>query len=718
MKVFPFVEQLDSQDCGLACLKMITKFHRRDMSFDFDSIPDTYISKSGISISALENCAKFLYFNTFVCKTSFDIIKDNIYLPAIFFYNQNHFVVVYKITSKHIYVADPAFGKKKYLIDDFISHWYIQDGKEGLILMLEPQKKTTEFDGPKKDYLIVTLKQFTKRNITSILFISITILLSTIIEFIFPFFTQRIIDNGITFNKKNLIYIIISGQFALILCSIALDFYRSWIFINLSNKVSLSMITSFLDKLLKLPLRFFNSRNSGDIIQRIRDHERLSAFLSHEFVQIGFAIFSIIVYVIILLHFSYSVLGVVVFFSTFEIIWILLFLKKMKYIDYKNFSLQAQDQNKLFESVTTIQEIKLNNLEKQTTNQWRNIQINIFKNNLQKLKVEQKYECYKFLDHLQNIIITLICALSIINQKMSLGVYFSIMMILGGLNKPISDIINFILKFKLVKISCERINDVFNKKDELDISSVNSIADNSDITIKNLSFSYDGINNVLNDINIIIPNGKTTAIVGLSGSGKTTLLKLILKFYQDFKGNIIVGNDALECIDNTLWRDKCGAILQDSAIFSESIVYNVSLNNNPDMKLFVQSLKLANIYDFVKSLPLCENTIIGDLGQDLSQGQKQRILIARQIYKNPEYIFFDEATNSLDAENEKIIMHNINQYFKGKTFVVVAHRLSTVKNADQIVVIDKGKIAEVGKHDDLLKNKGRYYELVQNQLEI
>lgn len=301
---------------------------------------------------------------------------------------------------------------------------------------------------------------------------------------------------------------------------------------------------------------------------------------------------------------------------------------------------------------------------------------------------------------------------------MSLGVYFSIMMILGGLNKPISDIINFILKFKLVKISCERINDVFNKKDELDISSVNSIADNSDITIKNLSFSYDGINNVLNDINIIIPNGKTTAIVGLSGSGKTTLLKLILKFYQDFKGNIIVGNDALECIDNTLWRDKCGAILQDSAIFSESIVYNVSLNNNPDMKLFVQSLKLANIYDFVKSLPLCENTIIGDLGQDLSQGQKQRILIARQIYKNPEYIFFDEATNSLDAENEKIIMHNINQYFKGKTFVVVAHRLSTVKNADQIVVIDKGKIAEVGKHDDLLKNKGRYYELVQNQLEI
>lgn len=263
-------------------------------------------------------------------------------------------------------------------------------------LNVRASKKTTEFDGPKKDYLIVTLKQFTKRNITSILFISITILLSTIIEFIFPFFTQRIIDNGITFNEKNLIYIIISGQFALILCSIALDFYRSWIFINLSNKVSLSMITSFLDKLLKLPLRFFNSRNSGDIIQRIRDHERLSAFLSHEFVQIGFAIFSIIVYVIILLHFSYSVLGVVVFFSTFEIIWILLFLKKMKYIDYKNFSLQAQDQNKLFESVTTIQEIKLNNLEKQTTNQWRNIQINIFKNNLQKLKLNKNMNVTNF----------------------------------------------------------------------------------------------------------------------------------------------------------------------------------------------------------------------------------------------------------------------------------------------------------------------------------
>ena len=718
MKFFPFVEQLDSQDCGLACLKMITKYHRRCVSFDFDNIPDTYISKSGISISALENCAKYLDFKTFVCKSSFDIIKDNIYLPAIFYYNQNHFVVVYKITSKYVYVADPAFGKKRYLIDEFVSHWCVQDGKEGIVLMLEPQKQLVEKGEQKNDYLRVTLKQFTQRNITSILFISITILLSTIIEFIFPFFTQRIIDNGIKNSNEKLVFVLIAGQFALIICSIALGFYRSWIFIKLSNKVSLSMITSFLDKLLKLPLKFFNSRNSGDIIQRIRDHERLSAFLSHEFVQIGFAVFSIIVYAIILFYFSFSVLGVVAFFSTLEIIWILLFIKKMKYIDYKNFSLQAQDQNKLFESVTTIQDIKLNNLEKQITNQWRNIQINIFKNDLQKLKVEQKYECYKFFDHLQNIIITLICAMSIINQRMSLGVYFSIMMILGGLNKPISDVINFILKFKLVKISCERINEVFNKKDELDISSVNSIADKSNITIDHLSFSYDGINNVLSDINIKIPNGKTTAIVGLSGSGKTTLLKLLLKFYQDYKGSIIVGNNALECINNTLWREKCGAILQDSAIFSESIVYNVSLSNNPDNELFIQALKLANIYDFVKSLPLCENTIIGDLGLDLSQGQKQRILIARQIYKNPEFIFFDEATNSLDTENEKIIMHNINQYFKGKTFIVVAHRLSTIKNADQIVVIDKGKVSEIGKHNDLLKNKGRYYELVQNQIDI
>ena len=718
MKMFPFVEQLDSQDCGLACLKMITKFYRQDISFDFDSIPDTYISKSGISISALENCAKFLNFKTFICKSSFGIIKANVYLPAIFYYNQNHFVVVYKITSKHIYVADPAFGKKRYLIDEFLSHWCIQGGEEGLLLMLEPQKKIIGAGQQRKDYLTVTLKQFTQRNITSILLISITILLSTFIEFIFPFFAQRIIDNGIKFNNDKLIFIIISGQFALIICSFALEFYRSWVFINLSNKVSLSMITSFLDKLLRLPLKFFNSRNSGDIIQRIKDHERLSTFLSHEFVQIGFAIFSIMVYAIILFHFNYCVLGVVAFFSTFEIIWILQFLKKMRYLDYKNFSLQAQDQNKLFESVTTIQDIKLNNLEKNITNQWRNIQINIFKNNLHKLKVEQKYECYKFFDYLQNITITLLCALSIINQKMSLGVYFSIMMILGGLNKPISDIINFILKLKLVKISCERINEVFNKKDELDISTVNSIANNSDITIKDLSFSYDGITNVLNDINIKIPNGKVTAIVGLSGSGKTTLLKLLLKFYQDFKGNIIVGNDALECINNTLWREKCGAILQDSAIFSESIVYNVSLSNSPDIDLFIQSLKLANIYDFVKSLPLCEDTIIGDLGLDLSQGQKQRILIARQIYINPEYIFFDEATNSLDTENEKIIMHNISQFFKGKTFVVVAHRLSTIKNADQIVVIDKGKVAEIGKHNELLKNKGRYYELIQNQLDF
>ena len=719
LRKFPFIQQYDSQDCGIACLRMIARFYNSSEEIILDNIPDLYLSRSGISFSDLAKCAELLGFKTLFCKISKKEINIAVILPAIFYWNDNHFVVVYKISNNYVYIADPAFGKKRLTKDEFYKHCFRNEGK-GYVLMFEKNKDYVkdEFYQRKKNNLIEIIKHFLNDNLSIITFISLTIFLSTIIELIIPFFTQKVIDRGVLSKQLNIVYILLFGQLTLLVSNMLLSFYRSWIFIYIGNKISFNMVTNFLNKLLRLPLKFFSSRNTGDIIERIRDHGRLENFLTHEIVQISFAAFSFLVYSSILIYFDVISFAIIISGSIIQIFWILLFLEKIRYIDYKNFSLQAADENKLFESITTIQDIKLNNLEDDITEQWQNIQLNIFRNNIEKLKTEQRYNCYRFIDYLQNILVTLVCCISMVKNELSIGTYISIMMIIGGLNQPISDIINFILKLKLVKVSSERINDIYIKNDEINTSAVTVLEQDETIECRNLSFSYDGCNNVLKNIDLKIPKGKTTAIVGLSGSGKTTLIKLILKFYQKYSGSIMIGTNNINDINNKLWRSKCGAILQDSAIFSESILYNVTLTRNPNLDFFYESLKLANIYDFVMDLPLRENTIIGELGVDLSQGQKQRILIARDMYKSPDYIFFDEATNSLDAENEKIIMKNIKNHFKGKTIIIVAHRLSTVRDADQIVVLEHGEILEKGTHNQLLTQKGRYFQLVKNQLDL
>lgn len=716
---FPVIEQFDSQDCGLTCLKMIAKYYNKNHYINIDDIPDIYISKSGLSIGDLEKTAKYFGFKSFLSKVDYESIYNIIPLPAIFFWNNNHFVVVYKITKKHVWIADPAFGRIKYKKREFIKHWHGEFDK-GLVLLLEPGSDFEKNIAPNRgnNNFKKTTHAFIANNFSQILLISLSILLSSIIEFIFPFFTQKIVDKGVFFKNLNIVYIILIAQFFLVISRIFLEFYRSWIFIHVGSRISLSMITNFLDKLLTLPLKFFTSKNTGDIIQRIRDHDRIQAFLSKEIIQTTFAFFSIIVYSIILFHFNFYLLLTVLLCSFISFLWIIFFLDKLRLIDYKNFSLQAKDQNKLFESISTIQDIKLNNLEEQTTEQWQSIQAKIYKNNIDKLKVEQKYECYRFIDYIQIILVTLICSTSIINNNMTIGTFMSVMVIIGALNRPISQIINYVLKLKLVKASDERINEIRSKKDESDSSEITHLDRIEDIRLESITFTYDGENNVLRNISLKIPQNKTTAIVGLSGSGKTTLLKLILKFYQPNKGNIFIGNKNINSINNKLWRKKCGVILQDSSIFSESILYNITLDKEPNLDRFYMSLKLANIYDFVKCMPLQEKTVIGALGVELSHGQKQRILIARIIYKNPDYLFFDEATNSLDAENEKIITENINTFFKNKSVIIIAHRLSTVRNADQIVVLDNGSIIESGTHNELIKLKGKYYYLVKNQLEL
>ena len=702
----------------MACLKMICKHFLIDYAEASDEIPNLYLSRSGISIKALEECAKRLGFNTLVTFTNFNDIKARIPLPAIVFVDQCHFVVVYKTTTKYVYVADPAYGKIRYKQSEFDNKWNIEDNK-GYIIVLEPQKllKLSKSKHAKLEICNV-IKNFIQNYKKQLIVISFLLVLSSIIEFVSPFFTQEVVDKGLRIRNINIVCVLLIGQLVLSVNAICIELYRNWVSIHVGCEMNITMISNFLDRILSLPLRFFSSKNTGDIIERINDHGRVQEFLTKEFLQSIFAFFSVVICSVILLYFNFFVFITLALCVCVELFWIFNYLEIMKRIDYKNFSLQSIDQNMLFESVNSILDIKLNNLEKQTRNQWKKIQIGISNNNISKLRVEQKYECYRFIDYIQYILITAICATEIIDKQMTIGTYFSIMMIIGALNQPISQLINFTLKYKLTKVSLDRIMEIFHKKIEENSEKENQNIQASDIVLSHLYFSYDGIDTVLKDICLTIPKNKTTAIVGLSGSGKTTLLKLLLKFYQNYSGTITIGNENLKEVNNYLWRSKCGAIMQESSIFSESILYNVTLSQAPDLNRFWNALHLANIDDFVNKLAIKEKTKIGILGMDLSQGQRQRILLARVFYKNPDYIFFDEATNALDTENEKIIMNNILSHFKNKTKIIVAHRLSTVKDADKIIVIHDGKVSETGKHKELVQQRGKYYKLIQNQLEL
>lgn len=718
-KSFPFYKQFDSQDCGFTCIRIISKYYDVEINSDNDFFSEGNVSKQGISIRNLSKTAEDIGYDSLIVKLDYEKALENIKRPAIFYWNQNHFIVVYKITTNKIYVSDPAFGKTTYSKKEFNNSWAKNNG-EGVVVLLEPTEKLfkNNLKTEKGKNSIGYIAQYIRKHKPHFILIAITLLISSFVELLFPFFTQKIIDRGVSFKDISFIYLILGAQIIMFLSRISLEFYRAWLFIHISSRISINVISDFLRKLMKLPLKFFNSKNIGDITQRIYDHKRVEEFLSKDLIQSIFSIFSIVIYLIVLLYFNTNIFFIVLIFTALELIWIFAFLNKIRILDHKTFSLETKDQNKIFELIIAMQEIKLNNLENDKREEWQNIQSSIYQNNIQKLKVNQQYESYRFFSFFQNILVIFSASLAVINENLTLGSMLAIMFILGGLSGPISQLINFILQYQLTRISFERLNEIHNKPDESNGNCKKELSSIKDIFINNLTFSYDNTNNVLQDISINIPKGKTTAIVGVSGSGKTSLIKLLLKFNKPQKGSISIGEIDINDVDNVLWRSKCGVILQDSHIFSGSISYNISLSETPDIKKLQTAIKLSNIEDFIINSPLQLDTFIGSEGIGVSQGQKQRILIARAIYKNPDYLFFDEATNSLDAKNERIIVENINDYFNNKTMIVVAHRLSTVKNADQILVMSNGKIIEKGNHVELINKKGEYYDLIQNQLEL
>ncbi len=713
-------------DCGPSCLRMIAAFYGK--TYSLQKLRElAHITREGVSLLGLSEAAEAIGFRTIGARITLEQLLEAP-KPCVVHWDQDHFVVVYKIRKGKIYVSDPAFGLVEYLETEFKKHWLAtvrQGEQKGICLLFDPTPQFFELEGEQSNrgnfrFLLKYLKPHRKLVIQLIL----GFLVGSLIQLIFPFLTQSIVDVGINTQDINFIYLVLAAQMMLFLSRMTVDFIRSWILLHISTRINISIISDFLIKLMKMPIGFFDTKMIGDLLQRIGDHRRIERFLTSQSLQVVFSIFNIVIFSIVLAFYSWIIFLVFLFGSALYIAWVFLFLRKRRELDFKQFVQLADNQSKLIQLINGMQEIKLNNYERQKRWEWERIQARLFKVNVSNLSLQQYQQAGSvFINETKNIVITVLAATAVVHGSMTLGMMLAVQYIIGQMNSPLDQMIEFMQVSQDAKISLERLSEIHNHKDEDEDQEgkLSCLPVSADLQITDLIFQYEGPHSpkVLNNINLVIPQGKVTAIVGTSGSGKTTLVKLLLGFYPPVSGTIKVGGADLSDFQQHWWRAKCGAVMQDGFIFSDTIASNITVGvEEPDLERLAYAVRMANIQEFIETLPLNYNTKIGAEGVGLSQGQKQRILIARAIYKNPEFIFFDEATNALDANNEKVILENLDEFFAGKTVVVVAHRLSTVKNAHQIIVIEKGCIVEIGNHEELTRKKGAYYELVKNQLEL
>ncbi len=724
---FPSFKQLDSMDCGPTCLRMIAKYYGK--SYSLQGLREkSFITRKGVSLLGISEAAENIGFKSVGVKISYEQLTEEAILPCIVHWKQRHFIVVYKIKKGHMLVADPAHGLIKYTEEEFLKGWLStksDDEEKGIALLLEPTADFYTQEGEKTDKTHFTfLLNYLRPHKSLFIQLIIGMLLGSLLQLILPFLTQSVVDKGIGNQNLGFVYLVLIAQFVLIISRTTVEFLRNWILLHISTRINISLISDFLIKLMKLPIGFFDTKMIGDLMQRIGDHSRIQSFLTGSSLSILFSMFNLVIFGIVLAIYSLKILLVFLVGSVIYFLWVWIFMKKRRELDFKRFAQMADNQSNLYQLITGMQEIKLNNCERQKRWKWERIQARLFKVNVKGLALSQYQQAGGlFFNETKNILITFLSAAAVIKGDMTLGMMMSVQYIIGQLNSPIDQMITFMQAAQDAKISMERLGEIHNKEDEEKPGDmrITMLPEKKDIHIQNLLFQYEGPHSemVLNNIDLLVPEGKITAIVGTSGSGKTTLVKLMLGFYEPVKGEIRVGDTLLKNFSSSFWRDKCGAVMQDGYIFSDSIAENIAPGEeNIDRTRLLNAVKTANIREFVEGLPLGYNTKIGQEGSGISQGQRQRILIARAVYKQPEFIFFDEATNSLDANNERIIMENLEQFFKGRTVVVVAHRLSTVKNAGQIVVLEKGEIVERGTHEELTTLKGAYYNLVKNQLEL
>ena len=724
---FPFYRQYDTKDCGPTCLKIIAKFYGKTIPLSkLRSFTET--TRIGSSLLGLSDAAEVLGFRSLGVKISLEKLEEAP-LPCVLHWNKNHYVVLYKIKKDTFYVSDPAHSRLKYNKKEFLKHWIgnnaSEQTEEGVTLLVEPTPNFygNDFEAKEKSLGFSFLSKYVLRYKRFLWQLVIGLIAASLLQLIFPFLTQSIVDVGIKNQDIHFIYLILFAQLALFIGRTAIEVVRSWILLHLSTRINISLVSDFFIKLMNLPIAFFDTRMTGDILQRINDHKRVERILTTSSLNVLFSIVNLVIFSLVLAYYNSTIFLIFAIGSIFYFAWITLFLKKRRDLDYKEFSKVSQEQSKVIELINGMQEIKLHNAEKQKRWGWEFIQAQLFKVSIEGLSLEQ-YQSVgsNFINELKNILITVLSAKLVIDGEITLGMMLAISYIVGQLNSPIAQLITFIREVQDAKISLERLSEIHNKEDEepLNKELINDIDTTFSFEVSNVSFRYTGSDQlVLKNLDVSIPANKITAIVGVSGSGKTTLMKLLLKFYNPIEGSLKIGNYNLKNISQKAWRTLCGVVMQEGYIFSDSIANNIAVGEDYiDKKKLAHAVDIANIKEFIETLPLSYNTKIGMEGIGLSTGQKQRLLIARAVYKDPSFLFFDEATSALDANNEKVIMEKLNIFFENKTVVVIAHRLSTVKNAHQIVVLDQGKIVEIGNHNELIKNKANYYDLVKNQLEL
>lgn len=726
---FPVYQQLDAMDCGSTCLRIVAKHYGR--SYSATRMRELcHVTREGVSMLGVSDAAEKIGFHTAGVKITWEQLFNDAPLPCIVHWNQKHFVVVYKIKKDKVYLSDPASGLLEYSQKDFLRCWLSSGHHEsqrcGTALLLEPAPEfyNIGYDEDRTvmglSYLIRYLRPF-KAYIVQLL---LGMAVGSILSLILPFVTQAIVDTGIGTNNLDFIVVMLVSQLVIVLGQMANGLIRSWLMLHMTVRLSISLISDFLSKLMRLPISFFDSKMVGDILQRIGDYSRIQSFLTESLLSMVMAVVTFVVYGVVMAGYNLEVLGIFVFGSALYILWGLLFMKRRRKLDYMRFQVAATNQSNLVQLVTGMQDIKLNNCERKKRWEWERIQARLFNVSIKSLMLGQTQNVGGiFIDQIKNIMISFLTAKAVIDGDMTLGMMTAVQYIMGQLNAPVSQFITFVQSTQDAKISLERLNDIYGKEDEEPVAQpkIREIPDNADIEFRNVTFQYGGLHSekVLDGISMTIPSNKVTAIVGNSGSGKTTLLKLILGFYHPSEGEVMLGGNRLGKYSDSVWRSKCGAVMQEGFIFSDTIINNIAVCDDvPNMERVRRAVETANIGDFIDGLPLGYHTKIGMEGHGLSTGQKQRLLIARAAYKDAKYLIFDEATNSLDANNERFIMEKLNVLFRNRTVVIVAHRLSTVRNADNIVVVYKGKITEQGTHEELINRRGDYYKLIKNQLEL
>ncbi|MEO1418183.1 MAG: peptidase domain-containing ABC transporter [Bacteroidota bacterium] len=726
---FPFVRQQEASDCGPACIKMIAKHHGRSVSMT-KMREYCQTGRRGSSIKHMSEAAEELGFRTLGVRLSYEELSQEVPLPCIIYWRQSHYVVVYQIKKNYVYIADPAQGLLKIPEQAFIESWVGKNAqnhtREGIALLLEPtpqllEEAEEETKERKNSFQFLFPYVWRYRNL--VFQLAIGIFIASALEMLFPFLTQSIVDVGIKNRDIDFIILILVAQVALFVGKTLNELIRSWVLLHLSTRINISLVSDFFIKLMRLPISFFDTKMTGDILQRIGDHARIKNLMTITTLNVVFSTFTLVIFSCILAWYHLSIFLIFLISSLAYMGYVMLFMKRRETLDYLRFERSSEEKSKVIELVNGMQEIKIHNAERQKRWGWEYIQARLFKIEIKSLILQQTQSVGAgFINEMKNILILFSTAWYVVQGDMTLGMMLAVSYIIGQLSSPIENWIGFSFSLQDARIALDRLSEIHNRPDEEkgDHLGMQHLNVQQDIYLQDISFTYPGgVAPVLRNIDFCIPQGKMTAIVGASGSGKTTLMKLLLRFYEPEEGKIELGMTPLSQISPRAWRSHCGVVMQEGYIFNDTIANNIALGEDTvDKAKLRQAVEIASIRDFIERLPMSYNTKIGAEGVDISTGQKQRLLIARAVYKNPAIILFDEATNSLDAKNEKSIVQNLNGFLEGKTSVVIAHRLSTVKHADQIVVINKGQIAEKGTHQELIDQKGYYYRLVKDQLEL